>query len=268
MTAIFHAACPLCGGPKRKIYELTHATLVRCSNKRCGFVFAEKQPSDQELTRHYTELYYPKSDEMVSVAKPNSDSFKFAQHFHYLDERIGLQGKRILDYGCGEGNFLEVAKHGGVSDLFGVELNDRGRELAKVKGFSVVESIEQFAPQFFDVVYMNDVIEHLRDPVDVLRKIHTLLSPGGILFVVTMNIKGLKARIRGKKWDLVTDPTHFYFYDRVSLEYSLKLAGFNRAEEALFVVNFSHHGWARRILQRILVLTSLDTGLKFLAWKK
>lgn len=268
MTAIFHNVCPLCSSPKRKLYELSHTILTRCSNLHCGFVFAEKQLSDQELNRFYTELYYPKTKASGSVPKPNSNKVKFTQHFHYLDSKIGLLGKRVLDYGCGEGNFLEVARDAGVHNLFGVELNDQGRARAAAKGFSVSKSIDNFASQSIDIVYMNDVIEHLRNPLKELKKIYDLLSPGGVLFVATMNIKGLKARILGKRWELIIDPTHFYFYDRSSLRNTLFLSGFLHTVEARFVVNFSHHGFVRRFLQKLLVQASLDTGLKFLAWKK
>jgi len=268
MTSIFHSTCPLCGSPKRKYYVLPHATIVRCYNKSCGFIFTEKQLSDHELTKYYTELYYPEPGKNTSIPKPNSDSIKFNQHFRYLDKKIGLQGKSVLDFGCGEGNFLKVAWNSGVRNLWGVELSERGRKLAAANGFSVVKSIDQIAPKSMDVVYMNDVIEHLRNPVEELKKIYALLSPGGALFVVTMNIKGLKARLFGKNWGLITDPTHFYFYDRNSLNNTLKLAGFSHIEEARFVLNFSHHGFGRRVLQKALVHTSLDTGLKFLAWKK
>ena len=261
--------CPLCGSLYASKYNLPHTDIVCCTSKMCGLTFAKTQPSDEKLHELYNALYYIEGDEGARHAeKPNSDLFKFKQHFSVLDKKIGLRGKRVLDYGCGIGNFLEVAQAHGVSEAMGVEVNERAREIALRKGLRVEEAIAEYNDDVADIVYMNDVIEHLRNPVDTLREIRRVLAPNGVLFVVTMNINGLKARLLKKKWDLVTDPTHFYFYDFKSLCKTLKEAGFNTVSEERFVVNFSHHGLSRRILQRALVNFGLDTGLKLLAWSQ
>ena len=161
---------------------------------------------------------------------------------------------------------MEVARDAGVAEAIGVELNERARKKARMKGFRVEKTIDRYGTKVVDLVYMNDVIEHLRDPVATLRKISRILKPNGVLFTVTMNVKGLKARLLNEKWDIITDPTHFYFYNSMSLRRTLKAAGFGRVSEERFVVDFSHHGLPRRILQRVLVKFGLDTSLKMLVW--
>ena len=216
----------------------------------------------QEL---YDNLYYLEEDEEASQSeKPNSDFFKFRQHFSALDRKIGLRGKKILDYGCGVGKFLEIARDGGVTEAMGIELNERARKWACGKGFRVEKAIDQYESAIFDLVYMNDVVEHLRDPVAILREVGRVLTSNGILFAVTMNVNGLKARLLKDRWDLIADPTHFYFYNPKSLRRTLKEAGFERVSEERFVVDFSHHNLPRRILQRVLLRFGLDTGLKML----
>ena len=112
---------------------------------------------------------------------------------------------------------------------------------------------------------MNDVIEHLRNPVASLRGIRRVLAQNGMLFIVTMNLNGLKARLLKKKWDLINDPTHFYFFSPISLLRMLREGGYDQVSEERFVVHFSLHGLMRRILQRGLVRVGLDTSLKMLA---
>ncbi len=173
------------------------------------------------------------------------------QHFAALDERVGLRGKVVLDYGCGVGNFLEVARRSGVEPV-GLEYDDVARREAEAKGFRVAKTIDELDQGMFDFVYMNDVIEHLRDPVADLREIRLRLKPDGVLFVVTMNMRGLKPRMRGKKWDVVTNPTHLWFYDETSLTVTLHKSGYDKSEVQRWPVHFDHHGGARRLLQTVL----------------
>ena len=115
---------------------------------------------------------------------------------------------------------------------------------------------------------MNDVIEHLVDPVRDLRAIRSALSNGGYMFVVTMNMKSLKARLLRQRWDIVVNPTHLWFYDRTSLGRSLCAGGFPDWSDERFPVEFDHHAPPRRLLQKALVRWGLDSTLKVLARKQ
>jgi SAM-dependent methyltransferase len=256
--------CALCGTDSRSWFVLPRGTIARCANRDCGLGYLEVQPSDDELAALYEEYYYPEHG--GAGVFENSTMSKSEQHLAALDERVGLRDKRVLDYGCGVGNFLAVARRHGVR-IEGLEFDDVGRAAAESKGFRVEKSIEAFEPESFEFVYMNDVIEHLRDPVADLARIRERIRPGGALFVVTMNMKGLTPRVRGAKWGVVTNPTHLWFYDETSLSASLRRAGFDRIEVQRWPVVFDHHGPARRLAQRTLQATGLDGSLRMLAWR-
>jgi SAM-dependent methyltransferase len=130
----------------------------------------------------------------------------------------------------------------------------------------VKKTTEAFDEGSFDLVYMNDVIEHLRDPVSEIDAIRRRIVPGGAIFVVTMNMRGLTPRLRGAKWGVVTNPTHFWFYDETSLTATLRAAGFDRMEVQRWPVTFDHHGAVRRVAQRALQASGLDASLRVLAW--
>ena len=259
--------CPLCDGKYERLYNLSHSNIVRCLRKGCGLVFAQCQPSEQELNELYNSTYYLENDGAYSRSgKQKSDRHKFKQTYKYLNNRLCLDGKRILDYGCGFGRFLEVTREEGINDAMGVETNELARCAAREKGFRVEDSISKYANESFDLIYMNDVIEHLRDPVAELRKIREFLAVDGAVFIVSMNIKGLKAKLLGKSWELITDPTHFFFYGNESFVRTLHKAGYAKVSIVRNYVNFSHHNFLRRLLQRGLVRFGFDTGLKALVF--
>lgn len=259
------AACPLCAYPSCAVwFELERGRIDRCAGGACGLGFLAEQPDDDQLAAFYEEYYYPEHG--GAGVFENSTSSKGEQHFAALDARLTLAGKRLLDYGCGVGVFLDVARRHGV-EAEGLEFDDHGRSAAEQRGFRVVKTADQLPPASFDLVYLNDVIEHLRDPVAGLRTIRELLVPGGALFVATMNMRGLKPRVAGAKWDVVTNPTHLWFYDETSLRRTLVEAGYADVEVQRWPVQFDHHGRGRRALQRVLQRTGLDGSLRMLAFR-
>ena len=258
--------CPLCGAESSLTYRLGHTDIARCRSRDCGLMFTTTQPTESELQGIYNGLYYGEGDITTEAAEmPNSDDYKFRQHAAEIDHLCGLRNKRILDYGCGIGNFLHVAREMGAAEVCGVELNERARRVAHGRGFRVEPTINNFEDEYFDIIYMNDVIEHLRDPVGALKIAKGKLIKNGLLVVITMNVDGAKAKLLRSKWSLITDPTHFYFYNPASLARTLEDAGFEDIELAKWEVDFSHHGFIRKLLQRILVAAGQDTGLKMLA---
>ena len=265
MKTVVPLSCPLCKSASPVAwFELERGVIYRCKVDVCGLGFIDPQPTDDELERFYDEYYYP--DHGVDAVFANSTISKSEQHFEALDARIGLRERELLDYGCGLGNFLDVVRvHGGSAS--GVEFDDAGRAAAISKRFRVEKTIDAYGDDSFDVVYMNDVIEHLREPVEDLAEIRRRIKPGGVLFVVTMNINGLKSRIIGDRWDVVTNPTHLWFYDETSLTATLGKAGFNRVELQRWPVHFDHHGRGRRLVQRVLQARGWDASLRMLAWR-
>jgi SAM-dependent methyltransferase len=255
--------CPLCNAGTGVWFQLERGVVRRCRNASCGVGYLETQPDDDELSMLYREFYYP--EHHGTAVFENSTRFKAEQHLDALDNRLGLSRESVLDYGCGEGVFLELARERGIT-VAGVEFDDVGRATAQSKGFRVERVIDQFQPGSFSLVYMNDVIEHLRDPVADLRSIRARLAPGGALFVVTMNMRGLTPRLRGGKWGVVTNPTHLWFYDKSSLSETLRRAGFDRIEVQRWPVRFDHHGAFRGLAQRALQAVGLDASLRVLAW--
>ncbi len=145
--------------------------------------------------------------------------------YSYLDCSIG---KRILDYGCGNGILLERLKNLGW-DVHGVEQDLAAVEKCKEKGISNIFTEIEKVPYkniTFDVVTMNHVIEHLAEPLNVLLNIYPLLRKNGMLIIKTPNIESILHNKFGSSWFGLDTPRHFILYSKSSLTKLVRFAGF------------------------------------------
>jgi 2-polyprenyl-3-methyl-5-hydroxy-6-metoxy-1,4-benzoquinol methylase len=108
---------------------------------------------------------------------------------HYFSKVIGrlqsLGCKRLLDYGCGPGDVLQICQVIGLPAL-GIDNSSRSVALARNRGFNVLlgdTTNTELANEEFDAIFMQSVIEHIPNATDELAKLVAMLPPGGILFI-------------------------------------------------------------------------------------
>lgn len=141
-------------------------------------------------------------------------------------------GQLLLDVGCGNGEFLSLAKEVGWV-VKGVEPDPTAFEIAKSHGLDVsLGGIEQLSLRkaSFDVITISHVIEHVHDPRMLLRAVFELLKPGGVLFVDTPNIEGYCAKAFGVNWRGLEVPRHLVLYSRFGISSLLREQGFRQIE--------------------------------------
>jgi len=135
----------------------------------------------------------------------------------------------LLDIGCGAGFFLNCAKERGWN-CHGLEILPEYIKYAR-ENFALenirLESLDEsltYDANTFDVITLWDLIEHLRNPLDCLKKIHQVLKPGGLLVMWTPNVKN--AIFLKEDWTGYKILQHFYFFSGDSLNNMLEKAGF------------------------------------------
>ena len=150
---------------------------------------------------------------------------------------LGVGEHRMLDIGCATGEFAAAARRSGW-EAWGVEPSPAAAD-AREKGVKAVASVDDsdLADGSFELVTAFDVIEHVRQPGDLVRRLRRLVAPEGHLVIETANWGSVGRRLKGGRWAQVRPPEHINFYDARSLVGLLRRSGFEEV-----VVDTPHEG--------------------------
>ena len=147
-------------------------------------------------------------------------------HLRYLRARTD---GRVLDVGCGDGAYLKLLRSLGWSTAVGVDPDSTAVQRAGAGGLDVrlgtLDDVELPA-ESFDAITLNHSIEHVHDPVGLLRQCRRLLAPGGELIVYTPNLDGEGHRRYGRDWFHLDPPRHMVIFTPAALRATLEAAGF------------------------------------------
>jgi SAM-dependent methyltransferase len=266
--AVLVRTCPLCRCKATNYLRAAHTEVLKCLNHSCELRFAYPQLDEGELAGAYRQFYYPENDRNV-VTYASTDQEIFAQLFAEAQTRLGeLSGKSLLDFGCGLGGICKAAQKCGLRTV-GIESDDGARTVAGRCGLEVYSSLDHLfetnKQMQFDFITMLEVVEHLRLPWKVLERLSSLFRPGGSLLLTTPNAKSLRARLEGRHWENIVNPTHLFYFTRTSLRFLLVRSGFSDVAEWRFPIRFPQHSTVRRIAHRALVVSGLQGQLVFRA---
>ena len=146
--------------------------------------------------------------------------------FRYLPKPT--PGQRLLDIGCGNGDFLIHAQEAGWQ-VCGLEPDPKAAATTRERGLEVlVGTVDLLASESscFDAITLSHVIEHVHEPRQLLQAVHRLLKPGGMVYIETPNIKSQGAHVFGKNWRGLETPRHLVLFNPASLKSMLSVSGF------------------------------------------
>ena len=121
---------------------------------------------------------------------------------------------RVLDVGCGNGSFLQLMAQFGW-DVNGIEPDPLAAAFAQSAGIPVhVGAVESasLAPESYDAITLNHVIEHMADPLAAFAQLVAALKPGGVLVSISPNPVGLLRRAFGVWWRALDPPRHVVLF--------------------------------------------------------
>ncbi len=213
-----HTACLICQSTALKpLPEYKRVFLQQCDN--CGFVFCAPIPTPEVLEAHYID--YPRHDYISPLT---------IQRYHQLLDEFEpyRQSNRIIDVGCGNGHFLKTAGDRGWQ-VYGTEYTDDAIRECENKNIKMQKGPlepSNYEPGLFDVVTSFEVIEHINNPIDEMKKFYRILRPKGLVYLTTPNFNSLSRYYLKDKWTVIEYPEHLSYYTAQTLKRLFTKTGF------------------------------------------
>jgi len=271
ITTFDRPQCTFCGETGTKLYADLQDELFnvpgswgfrRCGNPDCGLIWLDPAPLASELYKTYLN-YYTHTDS-VSKSPASSTGWlraRFVGLYGHLVHYSGLLRARkrlllrhldtkgpgrLLEIGCGEGNFLSSMRGLGWQ-VTGVDSDPKAAQAAWEKHeISILtgrfEDCE-FLRDHFDVVVMNHVIEHVVDPATLLAACADILRSEGVMLLVTPNSAGLGHTVFRRKWMGLDPPRHLQIFCPGLLEQIVQHSGLRCIDLSTTSVNAEAFFW-------------------------
>ena len=232
--------------------SLDEFSAMRCRN--CDLVFLNPRPALSEFERIYPPDYH---------------AFEFSEkEFGFVfNVRRRLEARRLLnwckdlpddacviDIGCGDGFHLELLKDFGVKtwQLEGVDADERAASMAEKKNLKIhcgtLETL-RLPKDFYDLALLIQTVEHVADPVQLIRDARSILKPGGRVVIVTDNTDSLDFRLSKRRhWGGYHFPRHWNLFNPKTMR---RLAEKTEMEVENLTTQVSPVNWVYSIRNRL-----------------
>lgn len=222
----------------RKVTQHKHYEMVKCL--KTGLIFSRHILDDASLNELYkgSEIHF---NDMLEYIK--NDYWKpIAGHVNKWNK-----GK-ALDVGCSTGFFLEALKDNGYAEVYGCEPGAPPKAQARA---DIRENIHTgfyvpglYPKNHFDLVTCFQTLDHLSDPLSMLKLMYDNVKPGGHAYLIMHNSRALQARIFGEKSPII-DVEHIYLFNKENLPMICEKAGFKVVEVVDIVTAYPFSYWLR-----------------------
>jgi 2-polyprenyl-3-methyl-5-hydroxy-6-metoxy-1,4-benzoquinol methylase len=217
--------CPVCAG--RTLNHVASNTdftvsrevfnINRCKN--CGLGITTPRPQDNDLGKYYL------SDNYISHS---GKATSFIDKIYLIARRLTLRqkhrllsvtsgGKRLLDYGCGTGDFLNHMKSNGWQ-VKGVEPAEKARLKANDLLDHAVEPSIELIEGVFDTITLWHVLEHVPNLQTTMEAVKSRLVANGHLIIAVPNLNSWESKYYGNFWAGYDTPRHLWHFSQKSME--------------------------------------------------
>jgi 2-polyprenyl-3-methyl-5-hydroxy-6-metoxy-1,4-benzoquinol methylase len=221
-------SCPVCGKPDFSPFlqvgdfflSQEEFTIVRCDS--CSFKFVNPRPDVQEISKYYESRDYVSHDS--GKRNPITFLYRIIRKWS-IKKKYDLvnnlsTGKKILDIGCGTGEFILYCKRNGF-EVQGIEPGMKPRSFAQKEYELDVheeEYLENKLTPEFDIITLWHVLEHVHPLNERMKKIAAILKPGGTIIIAVPNCDSWDAGHYGKYWAAYDVPRHLYHFSQENMQ--------------------------------------------------
>lgn len=246
--------CIICGKNELRKIPLIHEVsrydkkaygLYQC--KKCGFTRPNPLPYEDDI---HSEIYdIPENIKFYDIKnkkidRKNEEYIYYFKHFKpYIDiiKSYGIKGK-AMDIGCGAGHLMIMMKENGLS-VEGLEVSPiLVKALLKDKLKVYCCDIKELKKRNkkYDLVTMNQVLEHVVDPENFVKSVNRIVNKSGYLILAVPYIWGIIPKILRTKWYGLGYGQHLNFFSKESIRILLERNGFKVLESKLLSVDYAH----------------------------
>lgn len=215
--------CVNCGG--NSFINISNAKgrkIILCN--KCDLAMVGMVPSKRDVIKTVNKV----GESFYSHYLTEKNSYD--EYFTRRIKEISIYKSKgnLLEIGSGPGLFLQIAKKYGWMTT-GIELSKEAVRLNRKHGIDVrygTLETAKIGKKKYDVICAFQVIEHVRNPLLLLKQMTKKIEKDGIIMIVTPNRKGLSATLSGRFWYDYYNREHLYFFSTKSLENLVKRSGF------------------------------------------
>lgn len=216
--------CPWCGSEKAQINLwlkdefLSKEDFHICECLNCGLSYTMPRPNKEKIGEYYkSEEYYSHQENKKGFIPRLYESVKKVNLKHkYNLATQGLNVGKMLDIGCGVGDFLHTAEEHGWT-CTGVEPSEDAKAIAKTKTKANIinsEDMEKIPDATFDLITMWHVLEHVDDLKWQIEQLHRLTKTKGRIVIAVPNYKSYDAQYYKELWAAYDVPRHLSHFNK------------------------------------------------------
>lgn len=200
---------------------------------RCKTLFCSPRPSDNLLMNYYSEYDAPQLwTKLLLKADLERKVIQYIPRVNkivnWITELNIKNNVNVLDVGAGSGAFAVCLKKTGFfRKVTTLDISDSCVDACKKQGLIALKgTLDDIPPHSFDLITMNDLIEHVYSPRKILEQCHSCLTENGVIAIATPNGEGFDFKILREKTGNITPPEHLNYFNPKSLSLLLKSTGF------------------------------------------
>lgn len=227
-TSFVKVKCPACGSEGVPMFNKWGYVHNSCGV--CNTLFASPRPDNYLLDKFYNEYEAPQLwTELLLFADEERKKIQYMPRIEYIFSLLKNRNfKKALDVGAGSGAFtkcLEDTKR--FETVIALDISKECVDSCKKQGIEAYcTSIEDYQGDKFDIIFANDIVEHLFQPKEFIKSCLKNLNKEGVLCIATPNGQGFDYKILKELTGNITPPEHLNYFNPYSIKILMEEAGF------------------------------------------